>query len=155
MNINYSDAIGLYFYLLDKMYQKLLSYDLEFTGLERYFMVLWAIDESEQLTQQNLADLLKIDKASVVRIADDLEKKGFIQRIVSPTDKRAYFLELGKKGVRYIKDIREAIDNLNAEMFMGFSAKEKEMFMELLHKAYQNLSQQPESDFLIKFLAKR
>jgi DNA-binding MarR family transcriptional regulator len=155
MNPPNADAVGLYFYLLDKLYQRLLSYDLDFTGLERYFTVLWAIDESEHLTQQNLADLLKIDKASVVRIADDLEKKGFIQRVMNPSDKRAYFLELSKKGNKYIKDIHEGIDNLNAEMFMGFTQKEKEIFIELLNKAYLNLSQQPESDFLLKFLAER
>jgi DNA-binding MarR family transcriptional regulator len=152
MNI---DAIGLYFYLLDKMYQKLLSYDLDFTGLERYFFVLWAINESEEpMSQQNMADLLKVDKASIVRIVDDLEKRGFIRRVLNPTDKRVYFLELDKKGNRFIKDILEAISNLNEEMLVGFLPKEKEMFLQLLHKAYQNLSQQPESDFFLKFLGK-
>ncbi len=152
MNI---DAIGLYFYLLDKMYQKLLSYDLDFTGLERYFFVLWAINESEEpLSQQNMADLLKVDKASIVRIVDDLEKRGFIRRVLNPTDKRVYFLELDKKGSRFIKDILEAINNLNEEMLVGFLPKEKEIFLQLLHKAYQNLSQQPESDFFLKFLEK-
>lgn len=152
MNI---DAIGVYFYLLDKMYQKLLSYDLDFTGLERYFFVLWAINESEEpLSQQNMADLLKVDKASIVRIVDDLEKRGFIKRVLNPTDKRVYFLELDKKGNRFIKDILEAISNLNEEMLVGFLPKEKEIFLQLLHKAYQNLSQQPESDFFLKFLRK-
>ncbi|MDX1904412.1 MAG: MarR family transcriptional regulator [Thermonemataceae bacterium] len=150
-----NDTIGLFFYLLDKTYHKLLSYDLEFTSLERYFYVLWAIDESEQLSQQNLADLLKVDKASVVRIIDELEKKGFVERRLNAQDKRSYVLVLGKKGIRYIKDIREGIDNLNAEMFIGFSPMEKEAFMNLLAKAYQNLSQQPETDFFINFLKQR
>jgi DNA-binding MarR family transcriptional regulator len=149
------EAIGLYLHLLDKTYQKLLSYDLDFTGLERYFFVLWAIHESnEPLSQQNMADLLKVDKASIVRIVDDLEKKGYIKRTTNAEDKRVYFLELDKKGNRFIKDILEGINNLNEEMFIGFSPKEKELFMQLLHKAYQNLSQQPESDFFLKFLGK-
>jgi len=148
-----AEAIGLYFHLLDKTYQKLLSYDLEFTGLERYFFVLWAIYESsEPMSQQNMADLLKIDKASVVRITDDLEQKGYIRRTINPEDKRMYFLDLDKKGNRFIKDISEGINNLNEEMFVGFLPKEKELFLQLLHKAYQNLSQQPESDFFLKFL---
>jgi len=151
----YNDTIGLFFYLLDKTYHKLLSYDLDFTGLERYFYVLWAIDESEQLSQQNLADLLKVDKASVVRIVDELEKKGFVERQLNPQDKRSYVLVLGKKGQRYIKDIREGIDNLNAEMFVGFAQVEKEAFLHLLAKAYQNLSQQPETDFFINFIKQR
>ena len=152
MNI---EAIGLYFHLLDKTYQKLLSYDLDFTGLERYFFVLWAIRESgEPMSQQNMADLLKVDKASIVRIVDDLEKKGYIKRTINAEDKRVYFLELDKKGNRFIKDILEGINNLNEEMLIGFLPKEKELFIQLLHKAYQNLSQQPESDFFLRFLGK-
>jgi DNA-binding MarR family transcriptional regulator len=148
-----AEAIGLYFHLLDKTYQKLLSYDLEFTGLERYFFVLWAIHESsEPMSQQNMADLLKVDKASIVRIVDDLEQKGYIKRTMNAEDKRVYFLELDKKGNRFIKDILEGIKNLNEEMFVGFLPKEKELFLQLLHKAYQNLSQQPESNFFLRFL---
>lgn len=148
-------AIGLYFHLLDKTYQKLLSYDLDFTGLERYFFVLWAIHESsEPMSQQNMADLLKVDKASIVRIVDDLEKKGYVKRILNLKDKRMYFLDLDKKGSRFIKDILQAINNLNEEMLVDFLPKEKELFMQFLHKAYQNLSQQPESDFFLKFLGK-
>jgi DNA-binding MarR family transcriptional regulator len=148
-----AEAIGLYFHLLDKTYQKLLSYDLEFTGLERYFFVLWAIHESSKpMSQQNMADLLKVDKASIVRIVDDLEQKGYIKRTMNAEDKRVYFLELDKKGNRFIKDILEGIKNLNEEMFVGFLPKEKELFLQLLHKAYQNLSQQPESDFFLRFL---
>lgn len=149
------DAIGLYFHLLDKMYQKLLSYDLDFTGLERYFFVLWAIYESEEpMSQQNMADLLKVDKASIVRIVDDLEKKAYIKRTPNTEDKRIFFLELDRKGNRFIKDILEGINNLNEEMLIGFMPKEKELFLQFLHKAYKNLSQQPESDFFLKFLGK-
>lgn len=149
------EAIGLYFHLLDKTYQKLLSYDLDFTGLERYFFVLWAIHKSsEPINQQNIADLLKVDKASVVRIIDDLEKKGYVRRNLNVEDKRVYFLDLDRKGNRFIKDILETINNLNEEMLIGFSPKEKEQFLQLLHRAYQNLSQQPESDFSLKFLKK-
>lgn len=152
MNLN---AIGLYLHLLDKTYQKLLSYDLDFTGLERYFFVLWAINESDKpMSQQNIADLLKVDKASVVRIVDELEKKGYLRRTPNAEDKRIYFLELDRQGKRFIRDILEGIENLNEEMLVSFTPKEKELFLQLLHKAYQNLSQQPESDFFLKFIEK-
>ncbi len=154
MNLHW-EAIGLYFHLLDKSYHKLLSYDLCFTGLERYFFILWAISKAEKpLSQQNLADLLKVDKAAIVRIIDDLEQKGYIKRCYNEEDKRAYVLTLDKKGQRYIKDIQEGIRNLNEELLFNFSPREKEIFLELLRKAYQNLSQKPQSDFFLKFLEK-
>ncbi|PKQ66873.1 MarR family winged helix-turn-helix transcriptional regulator [Raineya orbicola] len=155
MNLQW-EAIGLYFHLLDKSYHKLLSYDLDFTGLERYFFILWAIAKAENpLSQQNLADLLKVDKATIVRIIDDLEDKGYIKRFLNEKDKRAYTLALGKKGERYIQDIQEGIRNLNEELLFNFSPREKEIFLELLHKAYQNLSQEPQSDFFLKFIDRK
>ncbi|MGD1839539.1 MAG: hypothetical protein ACFB0B_01370 [Thermonemataceae bacterium] len=67
------ETLSLYMQLVGKMYAKTLSYDLEFTNLERYYLILWAIDEGyEQLTQQNLSDLFKVDKAAMVRIVADL-----------------------------------------------------------------------------------
>ncbi len=146
------ETLSLYMQLVGKMYAKTLSYDLEFTNLERYYLILWAIDEGyEQLTQQNLSDLFKVDKAAMVRIVDDLTKKGFIERTENPHDKRAYYLALTRKGRRVIPEIREAIQNLNEEAMLDFTPHEKEQFLDMLHRVYQNLVHLPESDFLLNF----
>lgn len=153
MSKHSEEAIGLYFYLLDKLYQKLLSHDLSLIGIERYFSIIWLIAHNQEpLSQQNLAKLLKVDKANVVRIIDELEAKGYVKRILNPNDKRAYFLVLDYKGKQHIEAIRQAIKNINEEMFFNFSRQEKETFLVLLRKAYQNLSSEPQSDLFLKFL---
>ena len=146
---------SLYFGLIDKMYLQTLTIDLEFTQLDKYFIILWVIEESEQskkpISQQNIADLLKIDKAGMVHIINFLIKKGYITR-EQGTDKRRYVLLLTRKGKKIVVEIGEAIENINNEALMGFSEDEKTQFMYLLQKSYKNLSKNPESDFLLKFL---
>lgn len=146
---------SLYFGLIDKMYLQTLTVDLEFTQLDRYFIILWVIEESEQskssISQQNIADLLKIDKAGMVRVVNFLIKKGYITR-ERGIDKRSYVLLLTRKGKKTVAEIGEGIENMNNEAMMGFSDTEKKQFIYLLQKSYKNLSNNPESDFLLKFL---
>ena len=51
---------SLYFGLIDKMYLQTLTVELEFTQLDKYFIILRVIEESEQskkpISQQNIAD---------------------------------------------------------------------------------------------------
>lgn len=148
-------AIGLFFYLLDKMYNRTLAYELHFTPLDRHFLTLWLIREhNNQISQQELADLLKVDKAAMTRIVRDLEKKGVIVRHENPYDGRSYWLALTRKGERTVQDALEAIEDLYTEVFMGFSKEEEEQFMEMLKRIYRNLSMQPNSDVFLEFLEK-
>lgn len=146
---------SLYFGLIDKMYLQTLTIELEFTQLDKYFIILWVIEESEQskktISQQNIADLLKIDKAGMVRIINFLIKKGYIIR-EQGIDKRSYVLLLTRKGKKTVGEIGEGIENMNNEALMGFSEDEKKQFIYFLQKSYKNLSTNPESDFLLKFL---
>lgn len=146
------EALNLYIHLIGKMYAKTMSYDLDFIGLDRYFTILWAINEgSERLTQQNLSDLFKVDKAAMVRIIDELSRKGFVERIENPHDRRAYHLALTRKGKKVIPNIQEALRNLNDEALLDFSQEERESFLSMLHRMYQNLTHLPESDFFLNF----
>jgi len=146
-------AIGLFFYLLSKMYNRTLAYELHFTPLDRHFHTLWLIYEHKsQISQQALADLLKIDKAAMTRIVRDLEKKGMIVRRENPHDGRSYWLALSRKGEQTAKDALEAIDALHTEVFIGFSPEEEEQFIRMLERVYKNLTLQPESDAFLCFL---
>ncbi|MGD1839540.1 MAG: hypothetical protein ACFB0B_01375 [Thermonemataceae bacterium] len=60
-------------------------------------------------------------------------------------------MALTRKGRRVIPEIREAIQNLNEEAMLDFTPHEKEQFLDMLHRVYQNLVHLPESDFLLNF----
>lgn len=68
-------------------------------GLDtRHYAVLSLIDSSGAPSQRMIADTLRIDRATVVGLADDLERRGFLQRVRSSEDRRANVLELTAEG---------------------------------------------------------
>ncbi len=83
---------------LDKAYAKLAS-----RHGETYYN-LWAIEElgraEEGLTQKELARLLFAPKQTVSSIVGSLERRGLVETLPSPTDKRSKVHTLTEKGRR-------------------------------------------------------
>ena len=127
--------------------------NLAHTDLDRYFTVLLAVEESgETLTQQNLCDYFKINKASMVRVIDHLTKKGYLQRQVNEADRREHLLILTDKAKRDLPDIKKTIKKLEETALKGFSAEQKEQFLQLLNQVYVNMAELPEENLFLKIM---
>ena len=64
----------------------------------RKYWVLVCLDENKNLSQQDLADVLSIDRSDVVRLIDGLEADGFVVRKRDKSDRRRYRLAITKAG---------------------------------------------------------
>jgi len=69
------------------------------------YSVLVVIDANAGLSQADLADTLGIERARLVRLLDDLEKRGFTRRTPSPSDRRSHALFLTREGQQKLKRI--------------------------------------------------
>ncbi len=78
--------------------------------------VLSYLAECPDLTQQQVAEALAIDRSEVVRLMDGLERAGFVVRARDSEDRRKYRLSITKSGremvARTDERIREAADRL-------------------------------------------
>ncbi|MCF2875749.1 MULTISPECIES: MarR family winged helix-turn-helix transcriptional regulator [unclassified Tenacibaculum] len=76
----------------------------------------WAIlnrlNENSALTQKEVAKITFKDNANITRIVDKLEKKGLIERLADPNDRRAWKISITKEG----KNIRNQIEPLAIEV---------------------------------------
>jgi DNA-binding MarR family transcriptional regulator len=70
------------------------------------YSVLVVIDANAGLSQADLADTLGIERARLVRLLDDLEKRGFTRRMPSPSDRRSHALFLTREGQQKLKRIK-------------------------------------------------
>lgn len=70
------------------------------------FAVLVVIEENPGLSQSDVADLLGIERARLVRLLHRLEKREFLERRSSPSDRRSHALFLTRDGQRRMKHIR-------------------------------------------------
>lgn len=99
-----------------KKYMDTLSARLSHIGIERHFYLLVAIGEGDgKFNQQDLADILGIDKVSMVVILDYLSEKGFVARKANPEDGRKHRIILTAKAKTVLPEIRRTIAQLNRQ----------------------------------------
>ncbi len=67
------------------------------------YSVLAVIGANRGLSQSDVAQMLGIERARLVRLLDRLEKRGLTQRLASPTDRRSHSLQLTAAGQALFK----------------------------------------------------
>ena len=82
---------------------------------------------------------MELDKVTVKRLIDRLEKSGFVTRTTSETDRRANFVNLTESGtLLYDKGAADA-DNVLNEAYMNITENEYHKVFSVLEQIYANL----------------
>lgn len=110
--------LGRFFSILTKQYIGKLAMLMEHTPVERYYFPLYLIGKNNgNINQQELADQLLMDKVSMVRIIDALQKDGFIERKTNPKDRRERKLHITAKAEPWISEIEKGIKEADMYFF--------------------------------------
>lgn len=102
------------------------------------YIFLMTLYKKDGISQEELSDLLKIDKATTAKALKKLEEEGYIVRNVDSDDKRAYRVYVTQKALDIKPDFINAIDNWNNILSSGITAEEKEIILKLLKKMTEN-----------------
>lgn len=93
---------------------------------------LGELHDDGPMTQQLLADRLRLQKSTVSRLVDQLQADGLVRRTANPDDRRSVLLELTASGRRRA----ERLDDARREMFESLvgrlSAAERRRVIEAL-----------------------
>ncbi len=81
--------------------------------------LFWLERHGEGITQRALAEYMGIEGPTLVRLLDNLERSGLVERRPSPTDRRANTLHLTSKARPVLKTINRIADELRAEFLEG------------------------------------
>jgi DNA-binding MarR family transcriptional regulator len=84
----------------------------------RVFGILAVLDSTGPRSQQELGDLLGVNRTIMVKIVDGMEASGLLERKRNPADRRSYALEPTTEGLATLARLRPAV--LEAEA--GFTA---------------------------------
>jgi len=103
------------------------------------WVLLKIIEESEQISQKELADKSLRDPASITRTLDILSKNGFIIREPIPENRRQYNIILTPTGKKFVNKHLNLVKNLRKNMIAGFSKKELETLTAMLDKIQKNM----------------
>jgi DNA-binding MarR family transcriptional regulator len=102
--------------------------------------VLNHLFRNDGMTQSDLADLLQIEKATLGRLLDRLEAKGWVRREADATDRRAKRVFLTEEVVPPLKAMRAAAADVRRAALAGLSADEQERFVDTLLAVKANLN---------------
>lgn len=104
--------------------------DLETTPARFTLMLL--IRENPGIRSVDLARKLGVARSGMVRLIDDLESRGLIQREILASDRRNQALVLTTAGRRNLKQLERAVERHEVELAGKLTAKERTQLIELL-----------------------
>ena len=110
-------------------------------GLTRsQWWVLNHLFRNDGVTQSELADILEVEKATLGRLLDRLEAKGWVRREGDADDRRAKRVLLTEEVEPALKAMRAAAADLRRDALAGLSADDQTRFVDTLLAIKANLS---------------
>lgn len=118
------------FYTLEKsmkVYRKFAQNQIDKNGYDitiDQWLVLKTLQENKSLSQNQIAELVFKDIASVTRIIELLVQKQFISREINTTDRRKFELNITEKGNKIIEDIYPIVIENRKQALTGLTTEE-------------------------------
>lgn len=104
----------------------------------RYTYIL-VICENPGVSQEEIAERLKIDKGSVARAIQQFEADGYITRYTAAEDKRQYRVHPTEKARALYENIHGIAMDVESRLTTGFTEIEREILLHLLDNVVLNL----------------
>ncbi|RKR04612.1 MarR family transcriptional regulator [Flavobacterium sp. 90] len=103
-------------------------------------LVLIILNDNQNIAQNELANLVFKDNASITRMIELMVKKEYITRTIHPEDRRKFNLEITEKGIKTLELIQPVI-KINRETALdGLSLEEIALLDKTLNKIITNCS---------------
>jgi DNA-binding MarR family transcriptional regulator len=96
------------------------------------YSVLVVIAGNPGLSQSDLAALLGIERARLVRLLDKLEKRGLTRRLASRTDRRSHALRLTGGGQRLLKRAKQLAGAHEVRLIEHLGAEPRKMMIDAM-----------------------
>jgi len=135
----------VYFFLLERtvrQFRKFSQRELSKRGFDisgEQWVVLKRIHEEAGITQKEIAESTYKDPASVTRMIDLMENRGFVNRKMAADDRRSFSIYLTEKGISFVDEVLPIAGEMRKYGLKDVSPGEKKVFLHVLNKIYENL----------------
>ncbi|MCS5491886.1 MULTISPECIES: MarR family winged helix-turn-helix transcriptional regulator [Algoriphagus] len=142
------EQFAKYSFLLDRTARKVKQYAQQqfkqgnFDVTVDQWIVLKNLSEGGDMSQTELANLVFKDHPTLTRIIDLLVKKGYVERLPHPQDRRSFQLHLTDSGVSKVTSLRPKILQIREKAWENLDEQDFEEFKRILNTIYQNLGGQ-------------
>jgi DNA-binding MarR family transcriptional regulator len=139
------EQFNKYSFLLDRTARKVKQYAQQKFKLGDFdvtvdqWLVIKHLSENGILSQTELAQLVFKDHPTMTRIIDILCKKGYVERMPHPNDRRSFQLLLTDSGNKKVAELRPQIVSIREKAWENLNEKDFEEFKRILNTIYHNL----------------
>lgn len=142
--MNQKNPTGTVLYLLEKaikdyrkLSQKNISKVVKDITVDQC-LVLIILSKDEKISQNEIANLIFKDNASITRMIELMVKKDYLNRTVHTEDRRKLSLQITEKGKKTLELISPIVLINRNTALNGFSTEEVELLDKILNKIITN-----------------
>lgn len=121
-----------------RLEKKFRSAGIRMNGAQ--WSILSMLHQSDCTTQQCVGATLGMDKVTLTRAVNALEKQGYLTRSQLKDDRRIKEISLSEKGKSIYSILAPLAEATLNEAFAGIEKKEVETLLEILERIHSNLS---------------
>lgn len=136
-----SNLIPFLGFLLSKSAQAVVTaVDVEiaqFSVTSKHYGVMLMLAQQDGMQQAEVGEKLKIDRSTMVKLVDALEKQNLVERHRDPNDRRAYALSLSEKGKNILPEISQQVIDSEQVWLSKLEPEEIKQLFKILLKLLQ------------------
>jgi DNA-binding MarR family transcriptional regulator len=120
-----------------KFAQKQISTEMSGITVDQ-MLVLTALEANPDIAQNEMAELLFKDYASITRMVELLVKNDYLTRAINEEDRRKFILNISGKGHSTLKKLKPIILKNRIDALQGVSESEINQMFSTLNKIIEN-----------------
>ncbi|MDD3597218.1 MarR family transcriptional regulator [Sulfuricurvum sp.] len=134
---NFQDSYGYHYISTTVVIKRLMESRLqEYDLTHLQFSIMMNLYKNTTTTQKELLKYVYGDEASITRLIDRLELKGYIKRTQSLEDKRKKNILLTDEGLSLVKKLSRFAQEINQELIKDLTPEEAKTLLILLQKVH-------------------
>ncbi|HQR43105.1 MAG TPA: MarR family transcriptional regulator [Gemmatales bacterium] len=133
-------SIGYWAFVVFRDFERALNEELAPHGITlRQSQVLSWLALRKELTQAELAELMRLEPPTLVRILDRMERDGWIGRHAVENDRRKKLIRPTRQVEPVWRKVRQCIQRVRARARRGIQPNQVEQTLEVLSAIHSNL----------------
>ena len=141
MTNNSCQSVGKYISIIHRTGSSFLSKEFsKFNIGSGQYMYLIHLYKNDGLSQEELTEILNIDKGTTAKSIKKLENEGFVMRVKDKNDKRINRVYLTPKALEIKDEFLSSINAWENTLTLNLSYAEKEQALTLLKKITYNIT---------------
>jgi DNA-binding MarR family transcriptional regulator len=94
--------------------------------------VLFLLEQKDMRIMSELGKAIQVDNSAMTHLIDRLEKNGFVERRIDPSNRRAILIHITPDGLQEEMRARKIINAINEEIVNSFTPEEIEAHEKIL-----------------------